>query len=127
MAVWKPKLEGRHPSHNIEGVTEDDLRWALDRLTADPKNTDLRRELGETMEALGLDRFQGWLLEFRVENARVIDREAAESWWGKELPTGRRASQMIASMLEDYFSAHEYERSAVAGLEWDVVWTVRPT
>ncbi len=81
---------------------------AAQRLHTDPKNRDLRRELGEAMQALGVDRHAGWVLEFRVENARVVVREAAESWCrtqGKELPKGRRSSQMIATILDDYSAA----------------------
>lgn len=131
MAVWKQRGRGnRHPSHAPLGHDPAELDRLVDLLAAKPEDKELRRQLGDAMEAADVDSHRGWVAEHKVVNAKTVPgKEAEAAAWltarGLRVPKGRHAPKVLAREIQRHAVGNDWPPRDV--FEWDVVWTARPS
>ena len=131
MAVWKPDLSNRHPSHDTQGCGAD-LDHLADLLAAKPNDSELRQQLADAMEGAGVSRHRGWVLEFRIASASTRPgRESDAAAWlaerGLRVPSGRSAKRILAQGIQRHVLAHGSDWPPRDTFDLDVAWTVRPS
>ena len=95
--MWKATAEGKEP----EAPLRAELDALIDRLDADPDNTELRQKVGVCMFEAHCGRYRGWAVDATITDVRVVDRVRADAWWhGKPPKDSRQAALWLTKAAE---------------------------